>query len=407
MKDTKGEDPLVVILRSVKALDESKIREAVKESSQVGMTLESTLAIKGEMARSTLNLYADAAAAVRSGSMTLDMAIRAVRLCNHESCTLDEALTRLQGRHKATMNVSSIANELMQMMLDAELINQQQMGYAVVNGESTGMLPGRVLLLNKAVSSRVLEASISACLILRQKLIEKDDLIEALKRSQSKNCCLEQALFELGTFKQPASYNLKLSDLLSMSGMLSDSDLLECRELSIAKNKSFKQIVLEQGLIDPMVLNFVTPLQNMVASNKLKPYEAGRALNKICMHNFSLEQAVQEEKLASARTNAGEMLLGQLIVGAGLVSQEELDGVAEARNPSNIKIGKILLSNGLINDDVLIKSLRIQSAWKHGYLSKEQSYYLLEKAAANRDSLENIAKQAGLYLPASVQWSWV
>lgn len=407
MRDTKEEDPLVVILRSVKALDEARLQEAVKESSQLGMTLEATLSIKGAMARSTLNLYSEAAAAVRSGSMTLDMAIRAVRLCTHESCSMDEAVTRLQGRHKATMTVSSIANELMQMMMDAELISQQQMSYAVVHGESSGMLPGRVLLLNKAVSSRGLEASISACLLLRQKLIEKDDLIEALKRSHSKDCCLEQALFELGTFKQPASYNLKLSDLLAMAGMLSDSDLLECRELSIAKNKSFKQIVLEQGFLDQMVLNFVTPLQNMVASNKLKPYEAGRALNKICMHNFSMEQAVQEERLSSARSNVGEMLLGQLIVGAGLINQEELDQVAQTRTSSNIKIGKMLLSNGLITDDILVKSLRIQSAWKHGYLSREQAFYLLEKAAASRDSLEASAKQAGLFLPASVQWSWV
>ncbi|HMO24590.1 MAG TPA: hypothetical protein PKC98_26805, partial [Candidatus Melainabacteria bacterium] len=170
MRETKGEDPLVVILRSVKALDESKIQEAVKESSTVGMTLESTLAIKGELARATLNLYADAAAAVRAGSMTLDLAIRAVRLCNYESCSLDEAVGKLKGRHKATVTVSSISNELMQMMLDAEIINRQQMGFAVINGESTGMLPGRVLLLNKAVSSRGLEASISACLMLRQKV---------------------------------------------------------------------------------------------------------------------------------------------------------------------------------------------------------------------------------------------
>ncbi|MEZ4488721.1 MAG: hypothetical protein R3F51_14120 [Cyanobacteriota/Melainabacteria group bacterium] len=402
MRETKGEDPLVVILRSVKALDESKIQEAVKESSRVGMTLESTLAIKGELARATLNLYADAAAYVRAGNMTLDLAIRAVRLCNHESCSLDEAVGKLKGRHKATITVSSIANELMQMMIDAEIINNQQMSFAVVNGESTGMLPGRVLLLNKAVSSRGLEASISACLMLRQKVIEKDALIEALKRSHKKDCCLEQAMFELGTFKQPSNYNMRLSDILSMAGLINESDLLECRELSIAKNKSFKQIVLEQGLVDPAVLNFVVPLQNMVASNKLRPFEAARALNKICKQNMSLERAT------AGREHAGpDMLLGELLVGAGCVSTDDLSRVVQDRTSSNIKIGKMLLSAGLINDDVLVKSLRIQSAFKHGYLSRDQATYLLEKSAPNRDSLENNARIAGLFLPSHVQWSWV
>ncbi|MEZ4534654.1 MAG: hypothetical protein R3D26_06545 [Cyanobacteriota/Melainabacteria group bacterium] len=402
MRETKGEDPLVVILRSVKALDESKIQEAVKESSRVGMTLESTLAIKGELARATLNLYADAAAYVRAGNMTLDLAIRAVRLCNHESCSLDEAVGKLKGRHKATITVSSIANELMQMMIDAEIINNQQMSFAVVNGESTGMLPGRVLLLNKAVSSRGLEASISACLMLRQKVIEKDALIEALKRSHKKDCCLEQAMFELGTFKQPSNYNMRLSDILSMAGLINESDLLECRELSIAKNKSFKQIVLEQGLVDPAVLNFVVPLQNMVASNKLRPFEAARALNKICKQNMSLERATAD------REHAGpDMLLGELLVGAGCVSTDDLSRVVQDRTSSNIKIGKMLLSAGLINDDVLVKSLRIQSAFKHGYLSRDQATYLLEKSAPNRDSLENNARIAGLFLPSHVQWSWV
>lgn len=402
MRETKGEDPLVVILRSVKALDESKIQEAVKESSRVGMTLESTLAIKGELARATLNLYADAAAYVRAGNMTLDLAIRAVRLCNHESCSLDEAVGKLKGRHKATITVSSIANELMQMMIDAEIINNQQMSFAVVNGESTGMLPGRVLLLNKAVSSRGLEASISACLMLRQKVIEKDALIEALKRSHKKDCCLEQAMFELGTFKQPSNYNMRLSDILSMAGLINESDLLECRELSIAKNKSFKQIVLEQGLVDPAVLNFVVPLQNMVASNKLRPFEAARALNKICKQNMSLERATAD------REHSGpDMLLGQLLVEAGCITADDLTRVVQDRTSSNIKIGKMLLSAGLINDDVLVKSLRIQSAFKHGYLSRDQATYLLEKSAPNRDSLENNARIAGLFLPSHVQWSWV
>lgn len=402
MRETKGEDPLVVILRSVKALDESKIQEAVKESSRVGMTLESTLAIKGELARATLNLYADAAAYVRAGNMTLDLAIRAVRLCNHESCSLDEAVGKLKGRHKATITVSSIANELMQMMIDAEIINNQQMSFAVVNGESTGMLPGRVLLLNKAVSSRGLEASISACLMLRQKVIDKDALIEALKRSHKKDCCLEQAMFELGTFKQPSNYNMRLSDILSMAGLINESDLLECRELSIAKNKSFKQIVLEQGLVDPAVLSFVVPLQNMVASNKLKPFEAARALNKICKQNMSLERATAD------REHSGpDMLLGQLLVEAGCITADDLTRVVQDRTSSNIKIGKMLLSAGLINDDVLVKSLRIQSAFKHGYLSRDQATYLLEKSAPNRDSLENNARIAGLFLPSHVQWSWV
>lgn len=402
MRETKGEDPLVVILRSVKALDESKIQEAVKESSTVGMTLESTLAIKGELARATLNLYADAAAAVRAGSMTLDLAIRAVRLCNYESCSLDEAVGKLKGRHKATVTVSSISNELMQMMLDAEIINRQQMGFAVINGESTGMLPGRVLLLNKAVSSRGLEASISACLMLRQKVIDKDALLEALKRSHKKDCCLEQALFELGTFKQPSNYNMRLSDILSMAGLINESDLLECRELSIAKNKSFKQIVLEQGLVDPAVLNYVVPLQNMVASNKLKPFEAARALHKICKQNMSLDRATAD------REHSGpDMLLGELLVGAGCVSTDDLARVVQDRTSSSIKIGKMLLSAGLINDDVLVKSLRIQSAFKHGYLSRDQATYLLEKSALNRDSLENNARIAGLFLPSHIQWSWV
>ncbi|MEZ4543145.1 MAG: hypothetical protein R3C24_04510 [Cyanobacteriota/Melainabacteria group bacterium] len=67
----------------------------------------------------------------------------------------------------------------------------------------------------------------------------------------------------------------------------------------------------------------------------------------------------------------------------------------------------MLLSAGLINDDVLVKSLRIQSAFKHGYLSRDQATYLLEKSAPNRDSLENNARIAGLFLPSHVQWSWV
>lgn len=407
MRNVKNEDPLAVILQSIRALDEARLQEAINEAAKLGMSLEQALSIRGDLSKHALTLFGDAAERVRSGEMSLDMAIRAVRLAKSESISIDEAMSRLNTVHTKTQTVTSIANELIQMMSDAQIISPQQMQFAIINSESAGMLPGRVLLLNKAVSVRNLEASIAACLMLRQKTLTRTDVLEALKRANKKQSSLEQALFELGTFKQPTNVALRLSDLLVMSALLSESDLLECREISIVKNKSFKQIVVEQGLVDNSLLDVISRLQSMVASNELKPYSAGRALSAIINEGTSYQTCVHEEKMALVKEGKEPLILGQLLLKSECITEAGLTEVTSTDQMSNIKIGKMLLAKGIINEDTLVKALRIQSSLKFGYLSDEQAVRLMSHAYDSLEQLEVVAKRNGIYIPTHVQWSWV
>ncbi len=135
-----------------------------------------------------------------------------------------------------------------------------------------------------------------AVLQMRQKVLDKDKAAQGLRYANQREITIEQSLFELGFFTIPKPETMRLCELVSMSALISQSDLVECLEIELFKHKQFGQVLLEQGLLSQTQLDSAVELQSAVADESIKPYQAAHSLRRVCFDAINLYQAMSESK---------------------------------------------------------------------------------------------------------------
>jgi hypothetical protein len=290
------------------------------------------------------------------------------------------------------------------LLLESKIISSEQLGESVMRSLEAKMLIGHTLLLTGIVSPRALAAALHGVLMMRQKLLTKEKVCEGLRYANEREITIEHALFELGLFVQPKAETMRLSELMHMASLLSESDLVECLEIELFKNKQFGQVLLEQGLISPPQLECAVELQGAVANAAIKPHQAALALKRVCKDDINLYQAMAEAQTGAA--SAGDLRLGELLVAAGVCDQKSVEDVVDENEESPIKIGKALMAADVVGAGMLYGSLRCQSLFRHGYFSSAQAITSLTHCRENDVTLDQALVDLGYNAPSRMQWHW-
>ncbi|HMO23841.1 MAG TPA: hypothetical protein PKC98_22990, partial [Candidatus Melainabacteria bacterium] len=159
---------------------------------------------------------------VEDRKITLNLAIRAVRIAYQKQIDLDEAIASIKKVHQNTSVVVTAANELTQLLLGAKVIEREDLGDALKKTQDSSMMIGQVLLLDKKVSQEGLLAALNAVQFIRETQLEKDKAVQGLRYANQKKYSFEQALFELGFFIHPEKKDLRTDELFYMAGVVTE-----------------------------------------------------------------------------------------------------------------------------------------------------------------------------------------
>lgn len=405
--DKKTTDTLMLLITSAGVMRESDLEEALQDSKRLDISLERAIVMAGKASDNTLKLPLEALKLVNTNQAPLDDVVAALRLVSHQHMSLSEAMAivRVHAAEKHPPKpVVNVTSEIGQLLLAAGVITQDQLEQATQKGQQSAIPVGRMLRLNRDITSMMLNSAINAQLLLRDKKATREQVIAALKFANKKKASIEQALFELGNYQQPGDNELKLSDLFSMAGLITDSDRLECLELEIIRKQPIGQILQDQGLATQELVETAIHLQGTVASETVRAYQAAEALRRVGKDKVSVYQALAELRYGAP---APPMRLGDLLVATEFATTQQIESALEHSTASNIKVGKVLLHAGIISEDKLFSSLRCQSLVKFGFLSDAQAIAALRQSDRNKISLDDAFSAMGLYAPTSMQWSWV
>jgi hypothetical protein len=384
---------------------QSDLAEATSIAKDLSIPLNKALVMSGVTSEDQISLVLEAKSLIEKKEISLDLAIRGLRVAVHEKCDLQTALATLAKRHIATQQVVSFTNDLTSLFVDSKIIDANQLAKALQHANETKMLIGHTLLLTGAISAQTLAAGLHGVLMMRQKLLDKEKVVQGLEHAWKKEITIEHALFELSLFVAPRAETMRVSELALMAGLLTPSDLVECLEIELFKNKQFGQVLLEQGLISQPQLDSAVELQGAVANETIKPYQAAAALKRVCKDNVNLYQAMAEVQTAGLADV--EFRLGELLVEAGICTQEEIDKIVDQNQNTNIKIGKALLAAGVVKGSMLYSVLRCQSLFRQGYVSARQAIASLVHCRENSKSFDETLSELNYYPPARMQWLWV
>jgi hypothetical protein len=401
----KKADTLVLLISNANILKESDLEESIQAASKMGIPLERAIIMSGRTTSAALELPVRATKMVEKGKLTIDQAIAAVRLVSHQKMSIEEAVAAVKAfeANKKSRPNAAITSEVGQLLLAADIINSEQLEQATQRAQQAAIPVGRMLRVNNAITSLMLNSAINGHMLLRDNKATREQIVDALKAAHRKKASIEQALFEAGTYQQPGDNELKLSDLFSMANLIAESDRLECLELEVIHQRPLGQILLDQGLVTQDLMETAIHLQGAVATDAVRAYQAAEALRRVANEKISVYQALGELKRGIF---GPPFRLGDLLVACEFATTQQIEAALQQSADTNIKVGKVLLKAGVISEQKLFISLRCQSLVKFGFVSDPQAIAALRQAD-RLGSLEDAFNGLGVYAPSSMQWSWV
>lgn len=341
---------------------------------------------------------------VEDKKITLDMAIRAVRLTIQNKVSLEEAIKSIEKLHQQTHIVVSATNEFTQLLLAAKLLTRENLGTALKNSQDAGMMVGQWLFTDGQLTSKDLYTALSAVLLMRETGLEKDKAAQGLRYAKKREITFEQALFELGFFIHPDAKTTRVGELFEMAGLIGLEEMSECLEIELFKKKNFGQILVERGIVNRDQLESAETLQGSIAKGTLRPYQAAEALYRVIKEDKDVYASIAEYQLLHKVDS--NTRVGDLLVEAEVCKREELEEVM-AKHDSAVKIGKLLLDSKLLTEEVLYKTLRVQTLLRFGYLTRTRAAELLKHSVSKKVSLDEAMETLEIRVPPRMQWSWV
>ncbi len=404
-KQASSTDTFGTLVLSTGIISPQQLEEAKKTSKNLNVPLERSLVMLDMMSGFLLGLVQEANELVSNGTVSLDLAVRALRLARQHNMKLKDAIGVLGQVHKKTGRVQTITTPVTELLLASNMITMEQIGRAVSQAQDSGMQTGRILVLNRDVSSWMMTAVLNALLMVRDGKIDKDNAKEAISTVGNRRVSIEQALFELGLYVEKEGNTVRIGELVAMAGFVSESDMLECLEIELVKEKQFGQILLEQGLVTSELLEAAIILQDMVASGNIKAFQAAEALRAVRDKGVMVYQAMAELK-PPPQAPQKHISPQDLLVEAGFLDRETINQLVSEEETSSIRVGKKVLTAGIISEAFLYLALRTYSLFRQGFLSADQATKALALCKSDNMSLDEVLSKQGWFVPARMQWIW-
>jgi hypothetical protein len=141
--------------------------------------------------------------------------------------------------------------------------------------------------------------------------------------------------------------------------------------------------------------------ESAIAALKLSDHESipfEQALNRLNLGQPSSE-ALREAGVTAQRPANSTARLGELLVEAQLISNEDLEDVTRTRDETGLPLGRIVVLTKLLSEELLAAALTAQVLLRDGKVTKEQVIEGLKLARKKRVSLETALADQGVFRP--------
>jgi signal transduction histidine kinase len=254
----------------------AQLAEALPIAKRTGLPVGRILIESGNVDERTLRATVLAQSLIRDGLLHAELAVKALRLlADTPDLNLEAALKRLDWRSEYYQTTNKLGN----ILLDAECIDRNQLAVALEVCFASGLPLGRVLVLRKIVPEVVAYAALSAQVLLREGKIPRNEAIAAVKLAASMKISIQEWLEHGGMLPATEARVIRLGELLSLAGIVSELDLLSAVERGLLEERPIGQILIRAGLIDDKILQIGLELQARVNKRELGSFQAASMLS--------------------------------------------------------------------------------------------------------------------------------
>ncbi len=373
-------------------IDLGDLADAIPISTKTGLPVGRVLVGSGFLTDEKLQSALRAQSLIRDNFLTVDMAIKALQAVAAKDVSLDDALTDLGWRSE----YFELTNRLGQLLRDSDLVSAETIDEALQTCFTTGLPLGRILVLKGVISDSVANAAVSSQILVRDKKIDREQAVAALKSAAERHTSIEESLDFHGFLQQKSAKTVRLGELLMMAEMVSDIDLLSSVEKGLVDDIPIGQVLVDARLITQATLDQALQMQGLVNSFEITPKQGAEVVKMLRLHDIPVAKALAEvKKKDEVEAPPPTLEFPELIRLVGIVPGKEMTIARALSHSTGTPLPQVLLSKNLIDQPTLSAVLRTQELLATDTMSAEQAIFALHSWLWTRGDFNEMLKNLG------------
>lgn len=373
-------------------IDLADLADAIPISTKTGLPVGRVLVGSGFLTDEKLQSALRAQSLIRDNFLTVDMAIKALQAVAAKDVSLDDALADLGWRSE----YFELTNRLGQLLRDSDLVSAETIDEALQTCFTTGLPLGRILVLKGVISDSVANAAVSSQILVRDKKIDREQAVAALKSAAERHTSIEESLDFHGFLQQKSAKTVRLGELLMMAEMVSDIDLLSSVEKGLVDDIPIGQVLVDARLITQATLDQALQMQGLVNSFEITPKQGAEVVKMLRLHDIPVAKALAEvKKKDEVEAPPPTLEFPELIRLVGIVPSKEMTIARALSHSTGTPLPQILLSKNLIDQPTLNAVLRTQELLAEDTMSAEQAIFALHSWLWTRGDFNEMLKNLG------------
>ncbi len=378
------------LLTGAGLLKAEDLRQAMIIAKTQSLPVGRVLIMSGFIIEPHLQAAVQAQSMLKDGLIDLETALGSLRVISRDNVQLDQALSKMGWAQP----VNQVTNKLGELLFEAGIVTRAQLEQALVQGESSGLPLGRVLVINGMLSEQLLSSTLNAQILVRDKRVTREQAISSLKAALVRQVPFEQHLEETGVSLHPATETVRLGELLVMAKLLDEEKLMQAVELGLVNEQPIGQVLVKNGMVSENVLTTALAIQSMVAKGELRKSQSGRVLELVNQEHISLAAAVERVQPTPPR-DATNLPLYQFLQLAGVIGPKDIEEALKMGSRDTTLMGQMLMMTGALDQNLLGIAMKCSHLMEKGILKTEQAVIALGICWKSKATLEDAFKQLG------------
>jgi Tfp pilus assembly protein PilF len=290
------------------------------------------------------------------------------------------------------------------LLVKAGVIRANQLDEAVRLAGNKKINLGQMLVIARHLTNRDLQAAVDAQSAIRDRKVDMNTAVRALKSACRAGISFSDALRDNGQAQQVTDGPTnRLGELLLEAGVIDRDQFAKAMQRSLSTGLPLGRILVLNGAINEILLTAALEIQVRVRDEMMTREEAlgylRSAGSKSDEEGISVEQALQiQSALKSPRGKA--IRLGELLVLAGMLHDSDVINALELALSNDLQIGQVIVNQGFITPELLDAALQLQELVDKGLMDGEQAAESLKEiqsgALGISDVVEYVESNQGL-----------
>lgn len=276
-----------------------------------------------------------------------------------------------------------------ELLIQAEILTQRDLDEAMKTARSTGLPIGRVLIMAGFLTESQFQAAVQAQSLVRDNILPLEFATKALSHLADHEGSFDESLSAVGWSSTVDKESNKLGELLLDSHILPKGQLETAMKTSQATGLPLGRLLISLGILSDELLATALNAQSLIRAGNITRAQATAGLIAAHTRQAPLEEQ-NNEPLRIRGPHRKSVRLGELLVGAGILTHLEVGQALQAGLIEEKWIGQALLEAGRLSEQLLADALAIQEMVANETLTTEQAQKCLRRLQQSGQKLEQV-----------------